>query len=365
MFQFMFVKGNNILPKNILNILLIQLGDIGDVILSFPCIRALRENFPLANIIVAVKENASELIEDCPWATGVVSINKDKRRWAQEIAYQRGFFSRLRKFHFDVAIDLRTGTRGAILAFLSGARQRIGFYAPDGKLWRNMAFSHLAFLEAKAGMHLAECYLKLLTTYNVKTANVWPKLDIPLEKQQRAVALIRRESIPLDQPLIAVQPFSLWRHKDWGPDKYIRLINWISLEYKFPVIITGSPDQREQAEEIAKMCRENVYNFTGKTSTGIFAAILKACGLFIGGDSAGMHIAAAVGTPTVSIFGPSSSVGWAPRGKLHYVVQKNLPCIPCHKKGCQDSGISRCLEELTVNEVISVVKTQIEKISTP
>lgn len=363
MFHVMFMKGNNVLSKNISNILLIQLGDIGDVILSLPCIRALRENFPQANIIVAVRENASELIEDCPWATGVIAINKDKRRWIHEIAYQRGFLLRLRKFRFDVAIDMRTGTRGAVLAFLSGARQRIGFYTSDGKLWRNMAFSHLAFLEAKDGMHLAECYLKLLTTYNVKTENIWPELDIPLEKQQRAAALFRKENIPPDQPIIAVQPFSLWKHKDWGPDKYIRLINWISLEYKLPVIITGSPDQIEQAEEIVKTCGENVYNFTGKTTIGIFAAVLKACRLFISGDSAGMHIAAGVGTPTVSIFGPSSSVGWAPRGKRHYVVQKNFPCVPCHKKGCQGSGVSRCLKELTVDEVIPVVRDQIEKIS--
>lgn len=364
MFHLMFIKGNNILQKDINNILLIQLGDIGDVVLSFPSIRALRENFPQANIIVAVRENASELIEDCQWATGVISINKGKRKWAQEIGYQREFFSRLREFNFDVTIDMRTGTRGAILTFLSSARQRIGFYAPDGKLWRNRAFTHLVSLEAKSGSHLAEHYLNLLAAYNVKTENIWPKLDVPLEKQKRVTALFRKENIPSDRLLIAMQPFSLWKHKDWGMDKYIQLINWISLEYKLPVIITGSPDQREQAEQIVKMCEENVYNYTGRTSIGIFAAVLKACGLFIGGDSAGMHIAAAVGTPTVTIFGPSSYVGWAPRGKQHYVVQKNLPCVPCHKKGCQDNGISRCLEELTVDEVMPIVKDQIKKIST-
>ena len=362
MFQFMFVKGNNILPKNIRNILLIQLGDIGDVILSFPCIRALRENFPQANIIVAVKENASELIEDCPLATGVVSINKDKRRWAQEIVYQKEFFSRLRKFHFDVAIDMRTGTRGAILAFLSGARQRIGFYATDGKLWRNMAFSHLALPEERPGQHMAEYYLNLLVNYNLKTENIWPELHVSTEKQKKTAALFSKENISSGLPVIAVQPFSLWPYKEWGTKKYIELIDWIRSEYKLPVIVTGSSEERERAEKQIRMCGANAYNLAGKTSIGMFAAVLKASGLFIGGDSSGMHIASAVGTPTVSIFGPASSTAWAPRGSKHCIVHKDLPCVPCDRKGCQGSGISRCLEELTVDEVKSVVKCQIEKI---
>ena len=83
----MLVKGKNLSLDRIKRILLIQLGDIGDVVLSFPSIRALRENFPRSNVIVAVREKARELIEDCPWATEVISVNKDQRRLAQEIAY--------------------------------------------------------------------------------------------------------------------------------------------------------------------------------------------------------------------------------------------------------------------------------------
>ena len=358
----MLVKGKNLSLDRIKRILLIQLGDIGDVVLSFPSIRALRENFPRSNVIVAVREKARELIEDCPWATEVISVNKDQRRLAQEIAYQKNFFIALRKFHFDLAIDLRTDTRGAVLAFLSGARQRIGFYARDKKLWRNRLFTHLAFLEGQPGQHIGEYYLSLLVAYNLKTENIYPELHVPVEKQQNGRALFRKEKIPLDRPVIAVQPFSLWPYKEWGLEKYIQLINWIGSEYKLPVIITGSPDERERADEMIRMCGKNVYNIVGKTSIGVFAAVLKACVLFIGGDSAGMHISSAVGTPTVSIFGPASSIAWAPRGKQHFVVHKKLSCVPCDQKGCQGNGISHCLEELTVDELMPVVKRQIANI---
>ena len=97
----MLVQGKQIIRKDIKNILLIQLGDIGDVVLSFPCMRALKENFPESNIAVAVREKAKELIEDCPWTSRVISIREEKRRLGREIIYQKIFFSHLRKFNFE------------------------------------------------------------------------------------------------------------------------------------------------------------------------------------------------------------------------------------------------------------------------
>jgi len=359
----MLVKGNKLSRSDIRNILLIQLGDIGDVVLSFPCIRALRENFPQAKLIVGVRQKAAELIQDCYWTDGVISINQDERKWYQEVIYQKKFILRLMRFNFDIVIDLRTGTRGAVLSFLSGAHQRVGFYAPDGKMWRNRMFTHLAYLKGKPGQHMAAYYLNLLITYNLKTDNIWPEMNIPNEKLKKVAALFNKENIPQDHPVIVIQPFSLWRYKEWGMEKYAALVRWIYSEYGYPVVITGSPGEIEKAHEIKKMSGPNTFNLAGKTSIGMFAAVLKTCKLFIGGDSAGIHIAAAVGTPTVSIFGPASPFAWAPRGKQHAIVyNEKLSCVPCDLKGCEGGGISRCLDELTMDDVVSVVKRQIDKI---
>ena len=358
----MLVKGNDISRENIRNILLIQLGDIGDVVLSFPVISALHETFPESNVVVAVREKARELIEDCKRATDVIFINEEKRTWIEELKYQKRFFSRLRGFHFDLAIDMRTGDREALLALLSGARQRVSFFANDGKLWRNRVFTHLAMDEPIPGRHMAQHYLGLLEAYNIKTGHIQPEYDVPEDRYQKASALLKNEGIPSDRPIIAVQPFSLWKYKEWGVDKYIELINWLISEYDVSIIITGSFDERERAGEIIKKCRQNTYNLAGETSIGTLAAVFKACRLFIGVDSAGVHIAAAVGLPTICIFGPSSYIDWAPRGKQHYIVHKDLPCVPCQNKGCQGSEISRCLEELTLEEVRTVVKSRIAMI---
>ena len=353
-----------LITENIRNILLIQLGDIGDVVLSFPAMKALRDRFPQAKIMSAVRQKAGDLPEDCPWIDGVIAIDQQKRSVKEEIAYQWRFFSDLRKHRFDLAIDMRTGTRGAILAFLSGASQRISFYADDGKLWRNRLFTNLAKIDYQIGQYVGDYYSSILNAYQINTQSNLPRLPVSSEKQAVINSLLKAEHIPADRPLIAIQPFSLWQYKEWKKENYAALIGQIIEEYGAAVIITGSPDEKERAEEIIRLIKhENVYNFAGKTSVGMLAALLSVCNLFIGSDSAGIHIAAAVGTPTISIFGPSSSASWAPKGEQHVVVQnKKFSCIPCRNKGCQDTEISRCLDELSVDEVMQAIRTQLRKI---
>lgn len=356
---FMLVKGKKPLLKNINNILLIQLGDIGDVVLSFPCIRALKENFPKENIIVAVREKAKELIEDCPWVAKTISINKEKRKPYQQITYQKDFFSCLRKYKVDLAIDLRTGTRGAVLTLLSGAPVRIGRYADDGKLWRNRIFTHLVHPANELSQYAARHNLNILSCLDVKISSPFPVLPVLPGREKEAADLLKNENVPENRPVIAIHPFSLWKYKEWKTDEFVSLIDYITAEHNLPVIITGSAQEKKRGESLAKKCRKKVFNFAGKTDIGTFPALLKFCRLLIGVDTAALHIAAAVGTPTIGIFGPSSPVTWAPRGDRHFVVTKNMPCVPCREKGCDDGEISRCLDELTFEEVKKTVDWQL------
>jgi heptosyltransferase-3 len=355
----MHIKGDGVLIENVRNILLIQLGDIGDVVLSLPCIRTLRESYPDAGLIVAVRDKAKELIEGCDWVTDVLSIDKEKRRLHREIVYQKNFLQKLRQFEIDLAFDLRTGTRGAILARLSGAVQRIGFYEDGGGPFRNNLFTDLISPKVKYGQHLAEYYHGILESFGLQTNNIWPVYRVPPKKRQEVSALFAEEKISKDRPLVAVQPFSLWRYKDWSFKKYALVINSISSEFRAQVVITGSPAETDRALQLMKICpKDTVHNLVGKTSIGQLSAVLEACRLFVGGDSAGGHLSAAVGTPTVSIFGPASALAWAPRGVQHTVVQKDFPCVPCNRKGCDGNEISLCLEELTVEEVMMAVQRQ-------
>jgi len=353
------ITGKTTITGSPRSILLVQLGDIGDVVLSTPCIRALRENYPQARIVVAVWDKAAELLEDCPWLDQVIAVTKRSRPLREEFRFQLDFFRNLRSLHCDLAIDLRTGTRGAIMAFLSGASLRLGFYAGDGRLWRNRLFTGLLQREYTPDLHVVDYLLGLLSAFGITTGQRTPELAVAGGKQEKIRLLFEREGIFQDKKLVAVQPFSLWQYKEWGKEKYIALIQWLVTEHGAAVLVTGSVAEKDRAEEIVRGCGAGCYNFAGKTSIAMYAALLQECRLFIGVDSAGLHIAAAVGTPTVAIFGPSSPVSWAPRGKQHLTVRKNLPCVPCRQKGCHGSEKSTCLDELTLEEVRAGVESHL------
>ena len=333
------------------DILLIQLGDIGDVVLTLPAIRALKENFPDRRLIACVRDKAKDLVQECVWTDGVIAIGKEKRSLRNEILHQFNFFRALRKRDFGLAIELRTGTRGAILAFLSGAPCRIGRFADDGIRWRNRLFTHLVRPANELTQYSAEHSLNILAPMDLRIRNRIPEIAVSAERKREARALFEREGVSADRPVFAIHPFSLWKYKEWKVDQWVLLVDDLVERFQCDVIITGSPDERVRAREILEKGRGHIFNLAGKTPIGLLPAVLQACRFFIGVDTAALHIAAAVGTPTVGIFGPSSQICWAPRGEGHYVVSKKMACVPCRDKGCSGSEISRCLDELGYTEV--------------
>ena len=358
----MKVKGEKLAVDSISRALLIQLGDIGDVVLTTPTMRALRENLVSSAIFVLVHEPAQGIVENCPWVDGTMSVEKKKRGLRDTIAYHKDFLTALRGERFELTIDLRAGTRGAILSFLSGAGLRIGRYSENGKLWRNKLFTHLVRPKNELDQYSSLHSLNILAPLDLNIRDTSPALQVPPQKEDRALELLRKAEVPLDKPIIALHPFSRWGYKEWPIQNYIGLIEHIGSRYPVCFVVTGAPEEKHRAEEIMRGSHANVYNLAGRTSINELPGVLKKCGLLIGIDSAAVHIAASVGTPTTTIFGPSSPTNWAPRGTQHQVVSMNLPCVPCREKGCDNSGMSRCLRELGVQEVIPPVEKQIRGI---
>ncbi len=345
------------------NILLIQLGDIGDVVLTFPCIRALRETYPQANIQVAVRDKADGLIKDCQWADGVISISKKKRGFIGSIRQQIIFIRHLHKHHFDLAIDLRTGTRGAIMAFLSRATERISFRAHDEPFWRNWLFKTLIDHPYQPGQYVADYLLDLLAMFGIAASSNIPDYVVSAESCNEAAAILHEEGVSCQRPIIAIQPFSLWSYKELPEETMVALINKIQQNYQVDVLLIGSPAEIDKAVHMEEKLDKQIYNLVGKTSISVLPALLNRCAFFIGIDSAGLHIAAAVGTKTAAIFGPSSSKSWAPKGNGHIVIQADLSCVSCRQKGCNNSEISKCLQILdheTIYQAIKPVITNFE-----
>jgi ADP-heptose:LPS heptosyltransferase len=238
----------------------------------------------------------------------------------------------------------------------------MGFYDREGGLWRNRIFSHLVHFEYQPGTYVADYYFELIRWIGVNPDGLDPSLPIPHPWKHRALDLLKTRGVDGRPPFLVLQPFSLWQYKELHPDKYVEIIDRIGSRYRIPVILSGAPNENRRAQDIADRSHAKVVNMAGATTIGELAGLLSLADFFIGVDSAGLHIAAATGTPTASIFGPSAPSSWAPRGDRHTVIQGKRPCVPCRQKGCDNSGVSQCLDDLSVDDIMEAINGTLDRL---
>jgi heptosyltransferase-3 len=345
------------LPRGTRSILVLQLGDIGDVVVTSPALRALKEACPDARISVLVRSSYGSLLAADPHLSEVIEVTKGKKKLSELGKENLALVRRLRRVGYDVVIDLRTGDRGAILAWLTGVPVRVARNDREAPFWHNYAFTELVDLVfTDRFVHPSgDQSLRILRSIGVDTDDTRPRLYVSEETRGRARSLLAKEGADPHQRLVTANPFSRWKYKEWGYGKWIELFNWLWKERHLPSTIVGSPDEAAAAEEITGKCTGPVFNLAGKTSLGELAGLISMSHLHVGVDSAAPHIAAALGTPTVTIFGPSNWRAWAIEDEMHRIAHSDKECVPCNDKGCDGTERSVCLEELGVSAVVKQI----------
>ncbi len=353
-YGFIPTKLSNI--KDIRSILLIQLGDIGDVVWATPTFRAVKRAYPQANVSVLLRESFGSLLEADPNIHKIFEVKRYRGNLLEKAIKQLSFIRDLRRERFDMVFDLRSDDRGAYMALLSGTRIRAALFY-RGLKWRNFLFTHLADppVPKKRIYGAAEQSLRVVREFGIDTENTIPKLRVSEKVKERVGQLLDHDGITAVNRWITLNPFSRWQYKEWGYEKWVQIVDWLWEEYGISTVIVGAPEEKEKSIDIADNCKEKIFNLTDKTTLDELAGVLSLSALHLGVDSAAPHIAAAVSTPTITIYGPSDWRDWAPQGKKHSVVFPDCDCTPCHQKGCDGSGISKCLEELTVDKVKGVI----------
>lgn len=350
------------LPQSVTKILLIQLGDIGDVVWTTPTIWAVKNSIPGSKVSVMVKYGFGGLLEADPSIERIFEVKRYDGNIFQQAVGQLSFLKDIRAQHFDLVVDLRLGDRGAFMSLATGAPLRVSLYHPEGlPFWRKYLFTHgVVPADPIHKRGATDQSLRILRGLGIDTNNIVPRLWVSDAAKRRVRGMLIDEKIDSLKNWITLNPFSMWLYKEWNDYKWIEIINWLWHDYAIPVIIIGSPEEKPKAEALIRQCQARVFNFAGKTTLEDLAGVLSLSRLHIGVDSAAPHIAAATGTPTITIYGPSSWKDWAPLGKDHRVILPNRDCVPCHQKGCDNSGRSRCLEELTAEQVKSVIREVLE-----
>jgi len=358
----MLVKGNTLKSIDIRSILLIQLGDIGDVVWATPTFRAVKEAYPEANVSILLREPIGSLLAADPHIHNIFEVKRYRGDFLKNMKGQFKLLRALRRERFDLVFDLRSDDRGTFMGFLSGApvRASIIYYAIP---WRNKFFTHLAAPPPvnKTDYTAADQSLRVVRAFGIEPQNDVPELWVPEDVQYRVKKLFDQEGIS-DNYLITLNPFSRWKYKEYGYDNWVEIIDWLWKDYEIASIIVGAAEEKGQSKIITQRCRGRVFNFTGKTTLGELAGVLSRSSLHLGVDSAAPHIAAVVGTPTITIYGPSDWKTWSHRGDIHSVVVPDLVCVPCRNRGCNNEGISQCLEELKVDKIKKAVRKSLNKI---
>ncbi len=334
-------------------VLVIKLKQPGDVLVSTPVIGAIHEAWPGAQVSLLVPRGTEDMVADHPGVHRLFVLDRRGASWGELWRLLRD----LRRERFDLALELSGGDRGAFFAWASGARQRVGFARPRQPWWQRHGLFTLLLPRPPVRMHLVEQNLAALKALGAVPTT--PRLAF---HWNAGVAARVRELLAglglTGKKFAVVHPGAGWRFKCWTPEGYARVIEALEEEWGLPVVVTGSGAALEQEllQEILAHCRLRPRSLVGRLTLKELGALIAQARLFFGADSAPMHLAAAVGTPAVALFGPSGDFNWGPWGEGHLVIKKGWDCQPCGRDGCDGSKISRCLTELTPEEVLEEMR---------
>lgn len=369
--------------ERVKKILIIKLRHVGDVLLTVPTIRAIKETLPDSQIVVLVNKGTEDMLVENPIINEVITYDRKikKLQLLKMIKNELEFIKQLRSKSFDMVVDLTSGDRPAIYSFLSGARYRIA-YNPEGRgfLGKSFVYTHLG-KRLEERNHIISQNLHLVRQFGMNTDDLTVNIFFSDEDRQFVDRILSKSGVSSLDPMIQIHPTSRWLFKCWKDEYTAEIIDYCENSLGIRTVITSAPDKCEmdRVKNILGRIRSSTVDLSGELTLKQLAALSNRTSLFFGVDSAPMHIAAAVGTPVVALFGPSGAFDWGPwdnsqtqnrkpypkkngiqRFGMHTVVQKNWDCIPCGKDGCEGSKRSECLEVIEVEDVKNVLMTKVQ-----
>ena len=347
-----------------MKILLLKYRNIGDVLLITPLINNLKAYYPKAQIDVSVNKGTESMISLNPNINKVIIFDRRLikslsllKRLLKEIQFSFSF----RKEHYDIVINLTKSDRGNQITWLSKAAVRIG-YINKNLILRNALTHQLPKQELR---HTIETNLDPLRLLNIPIKNkkveiFWSQID---------EEIIQNELSNIDQ-FIHVHPVSRWQFKCIADITMAQIIDYCEQELGLKVVVTAAYEQAEldKVDKILRLCQSKPINFSGKFTLKQTAALNKKSKLFIGVDTAIMHISASNGIPVLAFFGPSGADHWGPWDNecmqsgytkrngfqtmgRHRVFAESRGCQPCGQDGCDGTKISDCLMAMDVDAI--------------
>lgn len=340
-----------------MNILIVKLSAIGDVIHTLPSLREIRKLYPGAHITWVVEEASAGLILNHPHLDKVLISRRKSWIKAFRSGYIgrplreiRSFLKELRERKYDLIIDFHGLLKSALIVFLAGGKRKLGY----DSLQEMSGLFYNEKIPEDMNKHAVDRYLDFPRYLGAKTVSVEFVLPENQAAEEKVHKLLRENSLE-SKKFIAVNPVALWETKLWNDEKFARLADMIRETLSLDVVFTGS--EKQPLEKITAMAATKAVNLAGDTTLPELAVLYKKTKLLITTDSGPMHLAAAVGTPVVALFGPTDPQRTGPYGEGHTIVRTELACSPCLLKKCKTK---QCMNDITPEQVLTAVMEQLE-----
>lgn len=331
-------------------VLVIKLRHHGDVLLTSPVFSVLKRYAPHADIDALVYADTAPMLSLHPDISEVHVVDRSWKKQGvfTQISKEMHLFNLLRSARYDLIVHLTEQWRGAWMARLLGAQWSVGMVRGSDKRWRD-SFTHRYSHPRNALRHTVEYNLDALRRIGIYPTPEERRLSLVPgnEAESRVNARIRDLGVE-EGRFIHIHPASRWFFKCWPAEHMAALIGMLQAG-GYQVVLTAAPsnDEKRMIDRIQTLLHKPVISLAGGLTIKDMAALSAKARLFIGVDSAPMHIAAAVGTPVVALFGPSGEKQWGPWGVPHKVVTSQYhPCRPCGIDGCGGGKVSDCLTTL-------------------
>ncbi len=340
------------------NILVIRLSSLGDVLMSVPAVRALRQRFPNAHISWLAEGSVASILarqdfidEVIYFPRGALSRHFKTGHFSTTAYILKDFLKSLRQRRYDLIIDLHGIAKSVALMMLARGQRTVGFgtmFAKD--------MSHIFYGERVNGVrkriHKVERNMLIANFVGCMEAAA----DLPLKTHDEARCYIDDffRSHKITKPVFAVNPFASKdsAFKRWPLERYADLIRKIIKNKMGAVVIIWGPGEREEAHRLAAMAGESA-RLACQTDIAQLYALLTQCSVYIGGDTGTTHLASAAQIPVLSLFGPTDFIMNRPYSRKSVIIRKDMPCSPCKNKNCKTR---ECLMNISVDEVFDTVK---------
>ena len=332
-------------------VLIVRTDRIGDVILSTPVIRALRAARPDAHLAMMVRPAHRELVEGNPDLNEIILYDKDgaEKSWAGSLRFAAG----LRARKFDTAIVLHSTNRVVLISWLAGIPRRIGYARRLSWLLTDA----VPYVKPAGDRHELEYNLDLLKPLGIESKERALFVPTTREQETKVAAFLREQGINGDSLLIALHPGASCPSKRWPAERFAAVADRLIEQHGVRIVVVTGPEEAATGEKVIRAMRHPAIPAFGKLSLGELACLFKKTRCLVSNDSGPVHLACAVGTPVVSIFGRwgggLSPTRWGPTGPNSMVLHHDVGCRPCLAHRCPIGFV--CLESISVEEVEAAV----------